>query len=68
VNNEKNFSESLFNTLKYRPQWPKSAFGSSAAARGWLEKFVQRYNEEHKHNKLNFVSLGQRHVLQDSAI
>ncbi|ABE54760.1 Integrase, catalytic region [Shewanella denitrificans OS217] len=68
VSNDNPYSESLFKTLKYRPQWPKSGFSSLAAAREWVEKFVKWYNDEHKHSKLNFVSPGQRHALQDSAI
>lgn len=68
VSNDNPYSEALFKTLKYRPQWPKSGFSSLAAAREWVETFVKWYNDEHKHSKLNFVSPGQRHTLQDSDI
>ena len=68
VSNDNPFSESLFKTLKYRPQWPKVGFSSLVAAREWVEKFVKWYNDEHKHSQLNFVSPGQRHALQDSVI
>ncbi|MCL1092093.1 IS3-like element ISSpu6 family transposase [Shewanella profunda] len=68
VSNDNPFSESLFKTLKYRPQWPASGFSCLATAREWVEKFVIWYNDEHKHSQLNFVSPGQRHALQDGAI
>ena len=61
-------SESLFRTLKYRPQWPSKGFKSLTDTREWVDKFVTWYNDEHKHSKLNFVSPGKRHVLQDKDI
>lgn len=68
VSNDNPYSESLFRTLKYRPQWPSAGFKSLIEAREWVEKFVTWYNNEHKHSKLNFVSPSVRHKMQDKAV
>ncbi|WP_416221768.1 IS3 family transposase [Shewanella sp. YLB-07] len=68
VSNDNPYSESLFRTLKYRPQWPRSGFKSLTEAREWVETFVSWYNNEHKHSKLNFVSPGVRHKMQDQKV
>ena len=56
VSNDNPYSEALFRTLKYRPQWPSKGFKSLVETREWVDQFVTWYNEEHKHSKLNFVS------------
>jgi hypothetical protein len=33
-----------------------------------VDKFVNWYNEEHKHNKLNFVSPSKRYMMEDGDI
>jgi len=68
VSNDNPYSESLFRTLKYRPQWPSKGFKSLTETREWVENFVTWYNDEHKHSKLNFVSPGKRHAMQDKEI
>lgn len=68
VSNDNPYSESLFRTLKYRPQWPSKGFNSLTDTREWVEEFVTWYNYEHKHSKLNFVSPGKRHAMQDKDI
>ena len=68
VSNDNPYSESLFRTLKYRPQWPSKGFKSLTETREWVDKFVIWYNDEHKHSKLNFVSPGKRHAMQDKDI
>ena len=65
VSNDNPFSESLFRTLKYRPEWPSSGFYSLSDARDWVENFSGWYNNEHRHSKLNFVTPAQRHAGQD---
>ena len=40
------YSEALFRTLKYRPEYPERAFEDLAAARTWVEGFVRWYNTE----------------------
>ncbi len=52
----------------YRPQWPSKGFNSLTETRDWVDNFVTWYNDEHKHSKLNFVSLGKRHAMQDKDI
>lgn len=68
VSNDNPFSESLFRTLKYRPQWPSSGFKTIDEARRWVDRFVKWYNHEHKHSKLRFVTPLERHTGQDVAI
>ena len=68
VSNDNPFSEALFRTLKYRPQWPSAGFKSLEEARDWVQRFVRWYNHEHKHSKLNFVTPEERHTQQDAKI
>lgn len=68
VSNDNPYSESLFRTLKYRPQWPANGFKSVDEARQWVQRFVEWYNHEHRHSKLNFVTPAQRHAGQDKEI
>ena len=68
VSNDNAYSESLFRTLKYRPQWPANGFRRLDDARHWVQRFVDWYNHEHRHSKLNFVTPAQRHDGQDAAI
>ena len=68
VSNDNPYSEALFKTLKYRPNWPVSGFKSLADARDWVDGFVGWYNTEHKHSKLNFVTPAERHAQQDGEI
>lgn len=68
VSNDNAYAESVFRTLKYRPQWPSNGFKDLAAARQWVERFVHWYNHEHKHSKIRFVTPHQRHSGQDQLI
>ena len=68
VSNDNPYSEALFKTLKYRPQFPSKPFESLEAARQWVHTFVPWYNEEHRHSALKFVTPGQRHRGEDEAI
>ncbi len=68
VSNDNPFSEALFRTLKYRPDWPPSGFVSLDDARDWVQRFVNWYNNDHKHSKLNSVTPAQRHNGEDKAI
>ena len=65
VSNDNPFSESLFRTCKYRPDWPSAGFKSLDEARDWVLKFTRWYNYEHKHSQLRFVTPHQRHTGQD---
>ncbi len=68
VSNDNAFSESLFKTIKYCPQWPSQRFATLEAARAWMVDFVQWYNEAHCHSQINFVTPGQRHRGEDKVI
>ncbi len=60
VSNDNAYSESLFKTLKYTAGYPKF-FNSLEEANTWVDKFVEWYNNEHRHSKINFVTPNQRH-------
>ncbi|MBM7071815.1 IS3 family transposase [Shewanella sp. 202IG2-18] len=68
VSNDNPYSESLFRTLKYRPDWPKKGFSSLEETQDWVENFVTWYNNEHKHSRLNFVTPQERHKKQDNVL
>ena len=67
VSNDNPYSESLFRTLKYRPEYPRQgAFGSLDEARLWVSQFVTWYNTEHRHSAIRHVTPQERHAgLQD---
>ena len=68
VSNDNPYSESLFRTFKYRPEYPVNGFESIEAARRWVNRFVKWYNEEHRHSAIRYVTLSQRHKGQDIEI
>ena len=68
VSNDNAYSESLFRTLKYCPQWPSQGFASLDDARDWVRRFVNWYNNEHRHSRIKFVTPAQRHCGEDKAI
>jgi transposase InsO family protein len=68
VSDDNPFSEALFRTLKYRPQYPEQAFEDIAAARAWVERFVRWYNHEHRHSAIRFVTPQERHDGHDCDI
>lgn len=51
VSNDNPYSESLFKTAKYQPDYPRR-FANQAHARQWTEEFVDWYNFSHHHSKL----------------
>lgn len=68
VSNDNPYSESLFRTLKYRPQYPRHPFKSLSHARQWVAQFVSWYNAEHRHSAIRFVTPEQRHNGEDKAL
>ena len=62
VKDDNPYSEALFRTLKYRPQYPRGRFADIAAARGWVGRFVAWYNHEHLHSAIRFVTPADRHA------
>ena len=68
VSNDNPFSESLFKTTKYCPQYPSEPFKSVGDALEWVTTFVHWYNEEHLHSGIRFVTPGSRHRGEDLEI
>lgn len=69
VSDDNPYSESLFKTIKYRPDFPVSEkFATIEDARKWCEKFSKWYNEEHLHSGLKFITPSQRHSGKDKSI
>lgn len=61
VSNDNPYAESIFKTLKYRPNYQPKGFTTLREARLWVQHFVGWYNNEHKHSGLNFLSPAERH-------
>jgi len=68
VSNDNPFSESLFRTVKYRPDYPRRPFQSVEEACGWVADFVDWYNHRHRHSGIRFVTPVQRHTGEAQAI
>jgi putative transposase len=68
VSNDNPFSEALFRTLKYRPNYPYRAFDTLEEACTWVARFVHWYNTEHHHSALRFVTPDDRHFGREEAI
>jgi putative transposase len=68
VSNDNPFSEALFRTLKYRPDYPTLPFADLAAARAWVGAFVRWYNTTHLHSAIRFVTPEDRHTGRDRAL
>ena len=61
VSNDNPYSESLFRTVKYRPDYPTRPFQSVEEACLWVCAFVNWYNDQHRHSGIRFVTPSQRH-------
>lgn len=68
VSNDNPYSEALFKTLKYRPDYPARPFADLKEARRWVAGFVDWYNHQHRHSAIQFVTPEQRHTGQDRTI
>ena len=58
--------QSLFRTVKYRPNYPNRPFSSKEEACQWVSSFVDWHNHQHRHSGIKFVTPQQRH--SDEAI
>ena len=67
VSDDNPFSESLFGTMKTRPNYP-GRFSNLVAAERWCAAFVLWYNSEHKHSSIGYVTPAQRHNGESSDI
>lgn len=68
VSNDNPFSEALFRTLKYTPDYPLSPFQTLESAQQWVLGFTVWYNNAHRHSALKFVTPQQRHQGRDRDI
>ena len=68
VSNDNPYAESVFKTLKYRPNYQPDGFDSIESARKWVKDFVDWYNNEHRHSGINFVTPAERHDGKDREI
>ncbi|WP_457553213.1 IS3 family transposase [Desulfobacula sp.] len=68
ISNDNPYSESLFRTLKYRPEYPNKPFENICEARVWADRFIHWYNTEHLHSSIHFVTPEDRHNSRDIKI
>jgi len=68
VSNDNAFIETLFKTMKYRPNYPCRPFIDITEAKTWAVAFVRWYNTVHMHSGIGYVTPDQRHDREDIAI
>lgn len=68
VSDDNPFIESLYRTMKYRPEYPSRPFASLEEAESWVLWFVGWYNDKHRHSSIGFVTPSQRHRGDDILI
>jgi transposase InsO family protein len=68
VCNDNPYSEALFRTFKYRPDYPSKPFPCIEAARDWTRTFVTWYNTSHRHSAIAYVTPEQRHTGEDKLV
>lgn len=68
VRDDNPYSEALFRTVKYRPEYPTRGFASLDGARAWVHWFVTWYNTEHRHSAIRYVTPEQRHSGEEKEI
>ena len=61
VSDDNPFSEALFKTMKYVPEYPKGGFADIDAAIAWVKRFVAWYNHQHLHSGIGFITPADRH-------
>ncbi len=68
VSNDNPYSESLFRTMKYRPEYPSKPFDNIDQAQSWVDGFVFWYNTQHLHSSIRYVTPDDRHFGRDKHI
>lgn len=68
VSNDNPYSESLFRTMKYRPEYPSNPFDNMEQARSWVDGFVFWYNTQHLHSSIRYVTPDDRHFGREEHI
>lgn len=61
VSNDNPYSESLFRTAKYRPDYPRQPLASMEEACQLVASFAVWYDHRHRHSGIKFVTSQQRH-------
>jgi len=64
VSNDNHYSESLFSTVKYRPEYPRKPFASYCHSCQLVASFVDCFNHQHRHRGIKFVTPQQRPDVQ----
>lgn len=68
VSNDNAYSEALFRTAKYRPDYPYKGFATLEEARQWVHNFARWYNHYHLHRGIRYVTPAARHAGEDREI
>jgi transposase InsO family protein len=68
VSNDNPYSEALFRTMKYRPEYPSRPFETIEQAQSWIDQFVFWYNTRHLHSAIRFITPDDRHYGREQAI
>ena len=68
VSDDNPFSEALFRTMKYRPEYPSGPFVTIEQAQAWVDRFVRWYNTCHLHSAIQFVTPDDRHYGREDQI
>ncbi len=68
VSDDNPYSEALFRTMKYRPEYPSGSFESVEQAQQWVDQFVSWYNTCHLHSAIRFVTPDDRHYGREEQI
>ena len=68
VSDDNPYSESLFRTMKYRPEYPKGSFENLEHSQIWTDDFVCWYNTVHLHSSISFTTPDDRHFGRDKKI
>ena len=68
VSNDNPYSESLFRTMKYCPEYPSKPFEDIEQAQSRVDGFVFWYNTEHLHSSIRFVTPDDRHFGREEHI
>lgn len=69
VSDDNPYSEALFRTLKYCPEYPaNNRFNTIEDAKHWVDNFVDWYNNKHLHSEINYVTPNSRHQQQHEEI
>jgi len=68
VSNDNPYSEAMFRTCKYCPDYPAKGFTTLDNSRVWVKDFVDWYNNKHHHSGIKFLTPHQRHSGQGEAV